>query len=346
MLEGSHIGLKVDVDTLRGTRQGVPRLMALFKKHGVDATFYFSVGPDHTGRAMRRVFRKGFAQKVARTSVLKHYGLKTLLYGVLLPGPDIGRSAGDVMRRVHDAGFEVGLHTYDHVRWQDYVAEASAAWTRTEFERGLQAFEKVFGFPPQSHAAAGWQINAHGLALEQEYGLRYASDTRGGRPFFPLLAQATSSCPQLPTTLPTFDEILGVDGVDESTIADAVFRLSAAAPGAPGAPGSADAADMAGAADVANAAAGDDLQVFTLHAELEGMLLLDAFESLLVKWRGAGASITRMATIHERALRRPLPARSVVMGEVAGRSGLLAVQAAGAAAAASTPASTSAAAGT
>jgi undecaprenyl phosphate-alpha-L-ara4FN deformylase len=72
--------------------------------------------------------------------------------------------------------------------------------------------------------------------------------------------------------------------------------------------------------------------VFTLHAELEGMLLLDAFESLLVKWRDSGASITRMATIHEVAMRRPLPARAVIMGEVAGRSGLLAVQAASAAA--------------
>jgi undecaprenyl phosphate-alpha-L-ara4FN deformylase len=306
MLESARIGLKVDVDTLRGTREGVPRLMALCKKHGVDATFYFSVGPDNTGRAMRRVFRKGFAQKVARTSVLKHYGLKTLLYGVLLPGPDIGRSAGAVMRSVHDAGFEVGLHTYDHVRWQDYVTNASAAWTRVEFERGVQAFERVFGFLPQSHAAAGWQINAHGLELEQEYGLRYASDTRGGPPFFPLLAHGTSSCPQLPTTLPTFDEILGVDGVDESTIADAVFRLSAAG---------------CGASDE------DNLQVFTLHAELEGMLLLDAFESLLVKWRESGALITRMAKIHELAVRRPLPTRSVVMGEVAGRSGRLAVQA-------------------
>jgi undecaprenyl phosphate-alpha-L-ara4FN deformylase len=300
MLESARIGLKVDVDTLRGTREGVPRLMALLKKFGLDATFYFSVGPDHTGRAMRRVFRKGFAQKVARTSVLKHYGLKTLLYGVLLPGPDIGRSAGAVMRSVHDAGFEVGLHTYDHVRWQDYVATATAAWTRVEFERGLEAFERVFGFLPQSHAAAGWQINVHGLELEQEYGLAYASDTRGGPPFVPVLAQGTSSCPQLPTTLPTFDEILGVGGVDESTIAEAVFRLSAAAADA------------------------GDLQVFTLHAELEGMLLLDAFESLLVKWRDSGASITRMAKIHELATRRPLPARAVVMGEVAGRSGLLA----------------------
>jgi undecaprenyl phosphate-alpha-L-ara4FN deformylase len=303
MLESTRIGLKVDVDTLRGTREGVPRLMALLKRLGLDATFYFSVGPDHTGRAMRRVFRKGFAQKVARTSVLKHYGLKTLLYGVLLPGPDIGRSAGAVMRSVRDSGFEVGLHTYDHVRWQDYVAKATAAWTRMEFERGLAAFQRVFGCLPQSHAAAGWQINSHGLELEREYGLRYASDTRGGPPFFPVLAQGASSCPQLPTTLPTFDEILGVDGVDESTVADAVFRVSTAA---------------------ADASPSDNLQVFTLHAELEGMLLLDAFESLLVKWRDSGALITRMAKIHELAMRRPLPVRAVVMGEVAGRSGLLA----------------------
>jgi undecaprenyl phosphate-alpha-L-ara4FN deformylase len=306
MLENASIGLKVDVDTLRGTREGVPRLVSLFKKHGVDATFYFSVGPDNTGRAMRRVFRKGFAQKVARTSVLKHYGLKTLLYGVLLPGPDIGKSAGAVMQSVRDAGFEVGLHTYDHVRWQDYVAGATAAWTRTEFERGLGAFERVFGCLPQSHAAAGWQINEHGLALEQEYGLSYASDTRGGPPFLPLLERGSSSCPQLPTTLPTFDEILGVGGVDESSIADAVFRLSVAAAGAEQ----------------------DRVQVFTLHAELEGMLLSGAFESLLSKWRESGASITRMARIREIAMQRSLPSRSVVMGEVAGRSGLLAISAA------------------
>jgi undecaprenyl phosphate-alpha-L-ara4FN deformylase len=202
------------------------------------------------------------------------------------------------------------------VRWQDHVANATAAWTRVEFERGIEGFQRVFGFPPQSHAAAGWQINAHGLELEQEYGLRYASDTRGGPPFLPALAGGASSCPQLPTTLPTFDEMLGVDGVDESNIAEAVFRLSATAD-----------------APTTNAIAGGAplepaLQVFTLHAELEGMLLLDAFESLLVKWRESGASITRMASIHESALRRPLPTRAVVMGEVAGRSGLLAVSAA------------------
>jgi undecaprenyl phosphate-alpha-L-ara4FN deformylase len=304
MLENAHIGLKVDVDTLRGTREGVPRLATLLKKLKLDATFYFSVGPDHTGRALRRVFRKGFAQKVARTSVLKHYGLKTLLYGVLLPGPDIGRQGGDVMRGIADAGFEVGLHTYDHVRWQDGVAAAGAAWTRAEFERGLHAFKAVFGAFPQSHAAAGWQINAHALEFEREYGLAYASDTRGRSPFWPLLGTARSSVMQLPTTLPTFDELLGQGGIDESNIADALYRHSLQDAARPG----------------------DNLQVFTLHAELEGMRLLGAFESLLTKWQAAGAQVVAMAKIHELARERSWPDQIVAMGEVPGRSGLLAVQ--------------------
>ena len=303
MLENTRIGLKVDVDTLRGTREGVPRLTALLKKHGLDATFYFSVGPDNTGRALRRVFRKGFAQKVARTSVLKHYGIKTLMYGVLLPGPHIGSKAGAVMRGVHDAGFEVGLHTFDHVRWQDHVANATDAWTRTEFERGMQAFEAVFGFVPKTHAAAGWQINDHGLELEREYGLDFASDTRGRTPFWPLLVDGGSSCLQLPTTLPTFDELLGLDGIDESNIAQGVYERTVAQ------------------------AAGGDPQVFTLHAELEGMLLLGAFEALLQKWRAAGAQISCMGRLHAQILAKDAPRQAVILGEVAGRSGLLALQA-------------------
>jgi undecaprenyl phosphate-alpha-L-ara4FN deformylase len=311
MLERTHIGLKVDVDTLRGTREGVPRLTALLKRLGIGATFYFSVGPDNTGRAMRRVFRKGFAQKVARTSVLKHYGLKTLMYGVLLPGPHIGRKAGDDMRRVRDAGFEVGLHTYDHVRWQDYVVDATPQWTRIEFERGMNAFKDVFGEYPKSHAAAGWQINATGLELEREYGLDYASDTRGRAAFLPVLPSGRSSCPQLPTTLPTFDELLGREGVDEGSIAQALYRASEVAP---------------------TVAHRPSLQVFTLHAELEGGLLIGAFEALLRQWQQAGARISRMADIHRHSLLYPLPQQAVTLGSVPGRSGLLAVQPAGAAA--------------
>jgi undecaprenyl phosphate-alpha-L-ara4FN deformylase len=111
------IALKIDVDTYRGTREGALRLAQLLGRLKVPATFLFSLGPDHTGRALKRIFRRGFLGKVKRTSVLEHYGLRTLLYGVLLPGPRIGRGCAAAMQDIAQRGFEVGVHTWDHVRW-------------------------------------------------------------------------------------------------------------------------------------------------------------------------------------------------------------------------------------
>ena len=146
------LALKIDVDTYRGTREGVPRLVELLKKHHAGATFLFCLGPDHTGRAIKRVFRPGFMKKVSRTSVLEHYGLKTLLYGTLLPGPDIGKRCADIMRAVRDDGFEIGIHCYDHVRWQDHVARKDAEWTAREMQRACDRFEKIFGEPAKATA--------------------------------------------------------------------------------------------------------------------------------------------------------------------------------------------------
>src|SRR5947209_17850330 len=142
------LALKIDVDTLRGTREGVPRLLEVLRRHDAGATFLFSVGPDHTGRAIRRVFRPGFFEKVQRTSVVRHYGIRTLLYGTLLPGPDIGRRAADVMRAVRDAGHETGIHCWDHIRWQDGVGDADAEWTRREMTLAAERYTEIFREPP------------------------------------------------------------------------------------------------------------------------------------------------------------------------------------------------------
>ena len=228
-----QLALKIDVDTLRGTREGVPALIDALKAAGADASFLFSLGPDHTGRALRRVFRPGFfnlAHKVARTSVLEHYGLRTLLYGTLLPGPDIGRRAGDCMRRVRDAGYEVGVHCFDHTTWQDFVSRRGDAWTRDQMLRAVHRFREVFGVKPQVHGAAGWQMNEAALELEEEMGFLYASDTRGQAPFVPLLfppapqPQRRSACPQLPTTLPTLDELIGVNGITADNVHEALLE--------------------------------------------------------------------------------------------------------------------------
>lgn len=294
-----RIALKVDVDTLRGTELGVPALSTLFRTMEVDATFLFSVGPDHTGRALRRLLRPGFWGKVRRTSIVRNYGLKTLLYGTLLPGPEIGRQAGTILRATAEAGFEVGLHAYDHVRWQDFVMRRGAPWTEREFARGLEAFREVFGTRPVTVGAAGWQMNPHAFWAEEAAGLRYASDCRGREPFYPVVGGRVLGCLQLPTTLPTLDELIGRHGLDEQHLARVVFERSQHR--------------------------GRD-QVFTLHAELEGIRYRGVLERLLTLWREAGVPCLTLGALYRTLDLARLPACQVRMGRVPGRSGPLAVQ--------------------
>ncbi len=298
-----RIALKVDVDTLRGTLEGVPRLMSVFERRGINATFLFSVGPDHTGRALRRLLRPGFLSKVLRTSVPSTYGLRTLAYGTLLPGPDIARRAAAPMRQAQSAGFEVGLHAWDHVRWQDAVARKGREWTRREWERGMEAFAGVFGRQAECFGAAGWQVNESVLELEEQAKLRWASDTRGSEPFLPRLHGKVLACPQLPTTLPTMDELIGREGTRPETVGQRLVEQVAQTPAA--------------------------LHVFTLHAELEGGPLLEQFELALDGWKSSGAEFCAVGEAARDLRPENLPVAPVERGRVPGRAGKLATQGVG-----------------
>lgn len=294
------LALKVDVDTWRGTREGVPRLLDILRRHAAGATFLFSLGPDHTGRAIKRVFRRGFLQKVARTSVLEHYGWRTLMYGTLLPGPDIGRREAALLRSVRDAGHEVGIHCWDHIRWQDNVAGQSAAWTEREMRRAAERFHEVFGVPARTHGAAGWQMNAAAYAFERELGLDYASDGRGTHPFQPVDENgALLGVPQLPTTLPTLDELIGVDGLSAENVHQHLLSLTAER---------------------------QQSQVYTLHAELEGMRLADTFERLLAGWMQQGYRLVSCREMFAALNPDILPRHRIACDEIPGRSGTLALQ--------------------
>ena len=294
------LALKIDVDTYRGTRVGVPRLIELLQKHKAGATFLFSLGPDHTGRAITRAFRPGFMKKVSRTSVLEHYGIKTLLYGTLLPGPDIGRDCAEIMRGTRDAGFETGIHTWDHVKWQDHVAARGERWTGEEMGAAYLRYAEIFGNNARTHGAAGWQMNLHALRLTQRLGFDYCSDTRGRCPFIPIRHAEIIACPQLPTTLPTLDELIGLEGLTADNVAAHLLKLSAN-PLPTG-------------------------HVYTLHAELEGMKLLPAFEALLHGWRALGYELVPMRDLFNALKLKLLPRHELIMGEIPGRSGTLALQ--------------------
>ena len=296
-----RLALKVDADTDRGTRIGVPNLVADCSEFGVVACFLFSLGPDQTGRAITRVFRPGFFSKVSRTSVVQIYGIRTLLNGTLLPAPHIGRRNTAAMRAVRDAGFEVGIHCYNHYRWQDYLDQMDLGEIRTEFVAARAEFLRIFGEEARTAGAAGWQSNSRSREVYDEAGLLYSSDTRGAYPFFPRIGDTVFRTLEVPSTLPTLDELMGRPEFPDSTIAGHLVSLLEP----------------------------DRLNVFTLHAEIEGMGRRGIFRELLAACRKSGVEFVRLDDEARRFLsnRAAVPVCDQLMAGIDGRSGLVATQA-------------------
>lgn len=303
----SLLGLRVDVCTFEGLQRGVPPLLDALARHGVRATFFTAMGPDRSGRAVLRVFRrKGFLGKMLRTRALRLYGLRTLLAGTLLPAPSIARGARETLSRIAAEGHEAGIHSWDHVRWQDRLDELEATEIRADLERAREAFAQVFGRPPEATAAPAWLASERSLLAAEDLGFRYASDTRGAGPFRPVVHGRALTVPQVPVTLPTLDERLGTES-GRSAVTAAGFY--------------ADVLERLARRERAH----DVLEVLAVHAELEGRAYLDAFEDFLERVLVAGGAVVPLGTLLSHA-RGPLPECALRRGAVPGRAGEVSLQ--------------------
>jgi undecaprenyl phosphate-alpha-L-ara4FN deformylase len=282
------LGLKIDVDTYRGMKKGVPRLLQTLNKFQVKGTFFLSIGPDNSGRALLQLIKNPlFFQKMMRTKAASLYGWETALYGTLLPAPMIALSFPNIVREIIGEGHEVQFHAWDHRRWQDDLLQKSEKWIREWFGEGIAGFEKLTGRKPTAFGAPSWMIDERVLEIIKEYNFDYLSCTRAKEPFI----HKGTNLPEIPSDLPCFEEITVGNSI--SVITDLLKD--------------------------------GGIHVLPVHAEVEGGIVNEQFHELLHKSLVLGYSILPLKEIKAQLLPENIPTRRYKMELIPGRHSACAV---------------------
>ncbi len=250
---------------------------------------------------MKRIFQRGFVKKVMSASPAASYGIRTMLYGTLLPAPDIGtrRDAVLRMREAAAAGHECGVHAWDHVDWHDRLPRMGREEVFTTFGRAADRFADIFGRAAEVAGAPGWTANGLSVEAYESRGIRVASDTREGPPFRPLRADGTpSSLVEVPSTLPTLDELLAFEKFRGGRREGTVEHLRRAV------------------------LEGTGVHVHSIHTEIEGGRALGTlFERQMAAWAADGVTFVTLGEAAAQAgAPETLPLRRLTATMVRGRS--------------------------
>ncbi len=291
-----HIGLRIDVDTFRGTKYGVPKLCRLLADHAVSASFFFSVGPDNMGRHLWRLIRPRFFLKMLRTKASSLYGWDILFRGTLCPGPVIGRKLGHIIRSVSDTGHEVGLHAWDHHRWQANIERMKSEAIFHSLDKGVAVLTGILGRQPTCSAAPAWKCNDLVLLEKAKFPFSYNSDCRGEEIFYPLIREKALPQPQIPVTLPTYDEVIGHNGISDANYNE--YMLSLMRP--------------------------EKLNVLTVHAEVEGIICLEMFDRFLKMAQSSGADFVPLKDLLTAS--QGIRCSTIAAKEIPGREGWVSCQ--------------------
>jgi len=194
--------IKVDVDTFNGLKNGVPKLIKIFDEFNIKATFYVTLGPDNSGKAIINLLKPSFVKKMLKTKAASSYGFKTALYGTVLKPPMLAWLKDNLLK-IQATGHEVEFHAYDHRFWQDNIYNLSYADIKDWFEKGISTYFSIYKKYPQSFGAPGWVCSQKALNyIKGLKFLKFLSLSRANRPFI----EKTTLNIEIPSNLPCLEE--------------------------------------------------------------------------------------------------------------------------------------------
>jgi undecaprenyl phosphate-alpha-L-ara4FN deformylase len=278
----SDLALKVDIDTYKGFRDGLPTILKTLGERGLKASFFVTFGPDRSGLAIIQMLRPRFFMKMLKSNAPGTYGIETALYGTLLKAPMIASAYPDAVRQIAELGHEVACHAWDHRLWQDWLNLMGKENIHEWFKKMVGSFIDSTAAAPAAFGAPGWMMNTLALKETAGWGFKYLSCTRAQVPFI----FEENGLLEIPSNLPCIEEV-GTNAVLEALTKNAGSSIP---------------------------------QVLPVHTEIEGGAFKRDFELILDKALGLGYSIKKLCDVAEILDRSELQIRPLRKALLAGRA--------------------------
>lgn len=173
--------LKIYCDSIRGYRDGIPRLLDVLDCLGVPASIFFGMGTEDDGGMVSRIFREE---------------------------REIVGSAPGIIRDAFRRGFDCGIYGWNPREWESRLDKIRDTTLEADLKRAADLFFRRTGSRPTSSAAPGCRVSYISMRIQDDLQLLYASDTFGQYPFFPRMSWKTFETPQIPSTIPPLEIVM------------------------------------------------------------------------------------------------------------------------------------------
>ncbi len=167
--------LRIDLESDKGIREGVPRILDLLKKHKVKASFYISMGGESN---LFEILKYRNKLKSSGERKIRIWKFKDKLRMILFP-KDFVKDNKEILKRIIDEGHELGVHAWKHREWTRGLEKINI---KNTIEKSIKKYKKIFNKNPISFASPGFNVNNEILEFLEKNNIKFISDLPGENP--------------------------------------------------------------------------------------------------------------------------------------------------------------------
>lgn len=166
--------LRIDVESDKGIKEGLPRILDLLKRYNIKASFYLTMGGE--SNLFELLF---YRKKLGGERNIKVFSFSEKLRMALFPRDFVKKNKG-VLRRILKEGHELGIHGWKHRRWSRSLERINVG---SDINKAKIKYEKIFNKKPESFCSPAFRINNKVIYELNRQGFRIISDLDGDKPF-------------------------------------------------------------------------------------------------------------------------------------------------------------------